>query len=385
MDENTLDEPARCFISYAHADDETFDGPVLQFKKDLEGQYEAQTGRILHAYVDRADLEWGEEWRDGITNAVLNATAFIPIITMKYFNREVCREELMTFYNLTGMRGVRELILPIVIAGAKRISSDDSREVVQIIAKRQYKNFEKAFLAGPGTQVWREAVNEATESLILALESAEKHLAQMDPSSGKISPAAPASPASATVTIGDQSDEDEGELGIFDLQEKLEQVIPEVGAGVVETMAAFQEWSNVAGVEFSKFSDRGDKDPRTLAFAAANALKIPSLEFEGTAARLLTDVARCDAMIRLVLDQMSSINLPQPQRTVRQALAALQTQPEEMKKISREMNEAIENLKMISTVSVPLRKSLVPARNGILALRDSMDILSRWSQLAAGS
>jgi hypothetical protein len=382
MEETLLEPPAVCFISYARSDDETFDQAVLSFKRDIEGLYVAHTGRRLHAYLDRVDLDWGEEWRKGISEAVLTATAFIPIITMQYFLRDACREELMAFYNDAKLQGVKELILPVVFAGSRRISSDDPREEVRIIADRQYKNFESAVVAGADSREWREAMMGVVESLIDALEKAEGRFSSVSPTRK-----GGASRRDAVSGADSSSDEEyvygDEEAGFLELQDNFEEVMPEIESSLVDTMASFKKWEEVAQREFGKLQGVDQKEMRNVAFGIAVNLKGPSKEFGDSATQLSSHVARGDAIIRAMLDQMAGINLPEPQELVRNAMAGWSTKPQEMERIGDEMTDAIEKLKMISTLSVPIRRSLAPIQTGIGALRDAMEIFARWSRLSA--
>src|SRR3546814_1176065 len=92
---------AKGFMSYVRRDNEVHNEVVDELKHVLEGRFHAATGRELEIFVDRDSIGWGADWRASIRESVQTATFFIPVITMRYFESEACREELLAFHEYT--------------------------------------------------------------------------------------------------------------------------------------------------------------------------------------------------------------------------------------------------------------------------------------------
>jgi hypothetical protein len=161
----TEPNPSQGFLSYVRNDNRDFNEVVDRLKADIGGRFHAQTGRALNLFVDRDSIGWGEDWRQRIRESVQVATVFIPVVTMRYFTSDGCREELLLFHSNAKQLGVTDLILPIILAGADQLSADDEREEVQLIESLNYKSIESAWVAGYDSPEWRRIVHEMVTEL----------------------------------------------------------------------------------------------------------------------------------------------------------------------------------------------------------------------------
>ena len=151
---------------------------------------------------------------------------FIPIITMRYFRSEPCTEELLAFYSNARQLGVTDLILPLVVMGADRITSTDPRETVQLIERLNYKNIQSTWVAGSSSPEWRTTVLSIASDIEKAIEKSESRLleqqdspSEQEGSSGD-SGGGPSGfgPKSKDPAIP----EEESTVDVFDLLEKFE-------------------------------------------------------------------------------------------------------------------------------------------------------------------
>ncbi|NEB42946.1 TIR domain-containing protein, partial [Streptomyces sp. SID339] len=78
-------------------DDELFDDAVRVFADSLSRFYKVKTGNDLKVFFARDSIGWGDDWRSRIDSELENASIFMPVITMNYFSRPACRDELNTF------------------------------------------------------------------------------------------------------------------------------------------------------------------------------------------------------------------------------------------------------------------------------------------------
>jgi hypothetical protein len=172
----THDMPIPVFLSYAQIDDEGL-GFVDAFRKDLRYYCAADHNRAVEVFYDRASLGWGDGWRDRISSAVDGALVFLPLVTLTYFDRPWCRDELLQFYSSAHNRDVDDLLLPVVVLGHAHITPESQDAAVRVIAERQQFNFREAAIAGPGTAVWRATMMRLANDLVATVDKAEPRLA----------------------------------------------------------------------------------------------------------------------------------------------------------------------------------------------------------------
>ncbi len=86
-------------------------------------------------------------------------------MTMRYFNSDACRGELLAFHSNAKQMGVTDLLLPIILTGANQITADDQREEVRLIEALNHKNIEQAWIAGYDFPEWRRIVFDGSSDL----------------------------------------------------------------------------------------------------------------------------------------------------------------------------------------------------------------------------
>lgn len=217
----------RCFLSYAHDDNENLSF-VDEFRASLSHFTYANSGRRLEIFVDHDAIGWGEDWRERIRESIDTALVFIPLVTLQYLDRPMCREEIKLFADSAKKLGVSELFLPVVVLGHGAITEESADPVAQMIAKRQFKDLKNAVIEGPGSAVWRSTLLDLSEALIRVVDIAEAHLQAASESliSTDSTTPVPATPRTAPVALADEADvdplDDDGEeLGLLELMERL--------------------------------------------------------------------------------------------------------------------------------------------------------------------
>ncbi|MEV0727701.1 toll/interleukin-1 receptor domain-containing protein [Polymorphospora sp. NPDC050346] len=377
-------DPIRCFISYARSDNETFNGVVDQFKKSLQGMYEAKTGRTLEVFVDRDDLGWGDDWRSGITEAVKSATAFIPMISMKYFTRPRCREELMAFYENARIMEVTGLILPVILAGGDRIRADDERKEVRIIEQLNHKSIETAMLEGYNSGAWLTRMNDITLNLIRSVEKAETHLAERERSNGRTANQSVLTPTSNAIEdeSGAPSAEPDDAPGLFELMQIFTdecQLMTESGD---KAFADFAEFSRVLAEQFESLGSK--PSPQAVTKAApvmAQSLQGPSSDFGISGAEVAVHASRADAAIRQVVAEIQASEVPFLKEQMSEQLEKIRAGLDDTNIPFEQIEEVQGYIKMAQMISVSLRKALAPASRGFAGLRDTTRIIASWRDI----
>ncbi|MFB8754950.1 toll/interleukin-1 receptor domain-containing protein [Streptomyces sp. NPDC091290] len=358
----------RLFISYAHADNNLFNDAVKSLVDDLKGFYSMKTGNELVAFFDRESIGWGDNWRLQIDGELENAAIFMPVITMQYFNRPACREELNAFNQSARRIGAQYLILPVVISGSASIKSDHPIPEVATIESLQYRNLEEAFLAGPGTQEWRRAVNGLADELIEVISRAE--LAAQE-SVQRVSPVG---------SVVSEPDEDADFLA--DMAE-LEGALPRIEREIEKVLGDLTSWSQVVQESTSRVTPGlSAQQMRAASISVAESLKGPSEVLQSSGVQLAESVEQVDALINSIKDQISQL----PDSEQRESLMKLVTpsqEAEDLREVVSSMAELLDNMTSVEVMSAALRKSLKPARIGITKIQDAVRIVDRWGRDAS--
>ena len=85
----TQDELAG-FWCYTRDDNSQDSGRIIGLSSALANEFRMISGKALTIFVDREDIQWGEEWRVRIGEALDTTTFFFPIITPLFFESEEC-------------------------------------------------------------------------------------------------------------------------------------------------------------------------------------------------------------------------------------------------------------------------------------------------------
>lgn len=154
------------FWSYVHTDDENADGAIVRLADRVMNEYALLSGESLRLFVDR-DLEWGDEWKRRIDQALQETTFFIPVITPMYFKSEECRRELIKFKSAAEEFGVQQLLLPIYYVQVPEMEVDNPADKLMAFVKTvQRVDVRKVRLKNEHDSEHREIVNSLASRLL---------------------------------------------------------------------------------------------------------------------------------------------------------------------------------------------------------------------------
>jgi hypothetical protein len=138
-------DPPVAFLSYVHADDGHERGAISAFRRELEGEVRAQTGRHdTRIFQDRDDIAWGEQWKRRVDSSLDTATFLIPILTPSFFNSAQCRRELRRFLERERRLNRRDLVLPVYWISADALAEPSRRpgdDLAHELSTRQYTDW----------------------------------------------------------------------------------------------------------------------------------------------------------------------------------------------------------------------------------------------------
>jgi hypothetical protein len=179
LDPETSTSSATVFCSYRRTDDaDLFNGVVRSLVRDLKTLYKADTGYQLEIFLDRDELQWGDDFESAISRAVQDAVFFMPIITANYFESERCRREFYGFYGKAQSLGVVELVLPVLLAGSHLVSVNASDPIARIVAATQYVDWSDLWQHGPDSAQWRTAITGMVRRIRQLQRSVESQLTE---------------------------------------------------------------------------------------------------------------------------------------------------------------------------------------------------------------
>ncbi|MFE3662878.1 TIR domain-containing protein [Streptomyces sp. NPDC059164] len=361
----TAGQGNRIFVSYAHLDDELLNQAVEHFTNDLKSFYAAKTGSQLEVFFDRDSIGWGADWRKRIDGELRGASIFMPIITMQYFNRPACREELNAFYGSAKLLDAGFLVLPIVILGAGGITADHPMPEVRLIESIQFENLEDAFLCGRGTKEWRQGLARIADKLLDIISRAEEKLAP-------------------SVRPGDVPDAPEGDED-FDYFEHVEQLEVIGGRLLPEMRNAERDlmlWCEVVQEQLRYFTPSSPAAMRTRSIAMAEAVRGPSVELQESASVLAESVTQADALMRSIVGQLAGVRTKEASKMADEFIKSITQSSGDMREFSDGLVEILGMLKTMEILSVPLRKSLKPGRVGFAKIQDVVNTIEGWGKIA---
>jgi hypothetical protein len=348
-------------MSYHRRDNEDFLQVVEQLKSEIGGRFAANTGRTLDIFLDRDSIGWGADWRESIREAVLSASFFIPVITMRFFESEICREEFMTFYENARQLGVTDLIMPIVLAGSDLIRDNHPEEIVRIVESLNYISIGTAWEAGYRSPEWVRVVNRMVRDLAGYLTLAETELSLRE----------------TRDETGSSSREDADAPDI----EALTDSVTEATERLADAMAAMQ----ALAASLTQVLDEVNAQPlpagkRAALTRGAGAIAQTAQQFADEASGMEQKVAATDVHLRSVISELREIGSPQAEQQLETLRNPLRTFPDLQEQIAM-IDDATRGIRMASLANVTMRNALRPAARAFQSLRAGFSTAQTWGSL----
>lgn len=365
--------PIRAFLSYSHADDDEF-GIVEPLVNKLKAFVRAKIGRSLEIFVDRESIGWGTDWRDSISSSVENATIFIPLLSANYLDSEACREEFLAFHSKAEVLGVTELLLPILIFKSALFGPDSPDEVAQIAETRQYKCVEEPMLAGFQSPEWLQCTKDLSESLLDALAKAEASLlAGVPDRDGDLTPA---DSDNETSTPGTAEDE----AGLAELMTALESSIADMTSASTALSPAMEALGEVPAEVGDLPNEPTAKQVTTWTLRLAHGFVAPSNALESEGRRLFEATKSLDETFLQLKQLADNVDDTDMTNSLEEGRTTLIQAFGDLREVADTMEGLLVAMKPAEVLSVPLRKSLQPARRGLTAVRDSLKLIEAWQR-----
>lgn len=353
------------FWSYAHADDEAEGGRILQLADLVKAQYAAVTGGDeLRLFIDRDDLEWGDEWRPKIEEALGVITFFIPVVTPRYLKSPECRSEFLKFAGHAKSLGQEELLLPIHYMDVPALTEGESEdEVVQTIKKTQWVDWRYLRFKDEGSGEHREAVHKLAQKLVTIARTEEER------------PATP--PEEEAGTEGEQ-------LPYLDQLALAEQVMPQWEQTLLRVPSVLEQIADIVArgtqaIEASDQQGKGFAGRLRVSREVAEELAEPAKRLRDIGAEYASHLVQVDPAILILIREAEGNpdEYRDPQNGLRDLFRAVLA----MTTASREASEGVGVMEaatqQMSKLSRDLRK---PGADISAGLRHFMDGQARFDE-----
>ena len=157
------------FWSYARGDDKHLDSQLTQLRSRVAGEISHLLGREVDMFQDIYDIRTGDDWAEKLRAEVTGASFLVPILTPRYFERDWCREEVMTFIQLAKDAKQKPMIFPIYFTRDRPTERGDLCDVRKAVARYNYFDYRALRFEDNPVRI-AKAVNEFAEDVVDALE-----------------------------------------------------------------------------------------------------------------------------------------------------------------------------------------------------------------------
>jgi CheY-like chemotaxis protein len=164
---------SEAFLSYTRLDDEFFGGAITSLRRLLELGVQVVTGdRTFNIFQDVDGIEFGQKWRNRLSEAISTSRFLIPIVTPLFFKSDPCRDELKRFMEHERSLDRDDLILPIYFVTAPVLERPellkDDLLASEIGSRQRYDWRVQADLPPNDPQI-RRAVRDLAEKIATAM------------------------------------------------------------------------------------------------------------------------------------------------------------------------------------------------------------------------
>ena len=351
------------FLSYARADDAVYK-MVRPFKELLAHFVHAKSGRRIRTFLDQENINWGEIWRDRLESEILGASVFIPLLSANYLESEMCRLEFNRFQASATALGVSDLLLPVLVIDAPAIFNDSSPDdVVREAAIRNWEIIEDAVLADAGSSQWKRTMARLADRFVSAYDSAEATLADAE------------FPLSESVLAdGSRSDldDDDEDPGLAELMGSIQSEIADLTSVAQELGPTIADLGSAAESAGSPGPSATTQQIQAWSLRAAREFHEPAERISALGERMLNVTKALD------VDMQRLRRIVIAFAPLAEGYNAMVGQLGDLDGVASQLEHLLTQFKGAELMSVPLRKSLRPARQGLTRVTDSLRLIQTW-------
>jgi hypothetical protein len=358
------------FWSYTHADDELDGGRITRLAQKIRAEFPLLTGQELEIFVDRESLAWGDAWRTRIDEALETTTFFIPIVTPRYFRRQECRRELLTFAGHAKSLGLEELLLPVLYVSVPLLTSGDvsSDEVIALIAATQWEDWRKLRLLEEDSAEYRRAVNKLATRLADVSERV----------------ATGPTPAPSVPAVPDRAETDE-EPGFVDLLAAGEEAMPRWQSTIEEFPPLLETFSALAQeatnqVTLSDARGAGFAGRLAAARNLARKLDAPAERILELGRSYASDLVQIDPAILTLIRMMEEDPEEARSNEIQDLFGSIHELAAASRENARTLTEFVSTLDSTAKISRELRGPVRKIQEGLRNILDGQAVIDEWDR-----
>jgi hypothetical protein len=356
------------FWSYVHSDDAADGGRITRLARDIASEFEVQTGEEIELFLDKDQLQWGDNWRSEVDTALASVAFFIPVLTPRYFQSVECRRELQLFARKAIELGVRDLVLPLLyvdVASLHHASTTD--ELISLVREFQWEDWRELRFAEPASESYRRGVARLTERLVAANREAE---------------------ATPTAIMPAHADGEHEEPGLIDQLAAAESALPDWSETIYAISKEIESVGRImseANLEVQRQDQAGKGYGGRLYIA------------KKTARQLAAPVDRLTTLGNAYATQMHEVNSG-IQTLIRVAAEEMPTDPEELRSVCEffraihgmaasseaglsQVEEMVRHASNLEALSRDLRPPLRRMREGLTIMLGVREVTREWLRL----
>lgn len=378
--------PIKIFISYVRNDDENFNF-VDPITKRLRQMITGLTSRPVEIFVDRQDINLGDNWRETIEQAVRCSYFFVPIYTGSYPLSAACREEFALFRDTASRIDVTGLIIPVLLLGMDSLREEGEDDISDYIRNHQSVDFQQAWENGTESPEYRTAIGAIARQVRDRAPEIDAALALAEEIGAGKQPENVIQQSIALLEVPDEildeqtrlDDDIAEEIGILELSTEITEQISVIeksaeamgqalfGLGEIE---APPETESATQADMSKYMIR-----------VASRLKEPAKDIEKNGVKLLAATSESDQLLLQLVKLVRYSGSPEMMDSMTKGLYAGVSSLEETREVAEQLEELLDSMRVPEALSASIRRSLKPARRGITAVQDAIRIMTDWPQV----
>lgn len=367
------------FWSYVRSDDEAEKGRIVRLARELQAQYALATGEELELFVDR-DIEWGEDWREKIDQALAQITFFIPIVTPRWFQSEECRREFVRFFERAEALGVTDLVLPLYYAEVEGFDRESENEVVARIARINYEDWRELRLEDFDSADHRKGVEALVRRLKGIRDSvAERPVASMEVIHGGRS-------EDGSDGASGMPGAEEEPPGVIDELAKMEETLPRLGAYMEELNSLSEEITlsvqeAAARIERADNANKGFAGRLAAARALADELRPRSSRIVELGTQYGTDLFDASSGVQALIGLAGNVTSEEDRKAACELFSTLREVGRQGAEFASLLDETVTTTEELARMSRDLRPPIREIQDGLRRFKDGQNVIDLWVNL----
>lgn len=358
------------FWSYVHTDDDADGGRIAQLARDVVAQYEMLTGDSIRLFLDRDNIEWGDEWRLKIDSTLESVAFFIAVLTPRYFRSVECRRELNFFARRADKVGVKELVLPILYVDFSAFHDEPCQDnAIELAKSFQWKDWTELRFEAADSPKYRRAVSELAQRLATASASTE-------------------TVETTEATVEAIQDEEDTAPGFIDRLARMEEAMPELTStmeGVTAEIVNVGEIVNLAAAKMQRGDAQGKGFAGRLAVfnEIAQELDEPVTRIVELSNKFTAQLNDVDLGVKAIVEQipLQIKENPDSVSLIESFIASFRQVVEQAEVGLGEMENMAKIIEPVEQGSRSARPVLRKLRKSVTVLAEGRSVTREWGRL----